>query len=269
MFNTVGMQLGGREVLHAVTTTLSGGELVGLIGANGSGKTTLMRLGAGLLHATTGQVNLAGQRPERTGHFGRPGRTGRRERARRLGYLPQGAPCHWPLEVSRLVALGRLPHLQPWQRPGDDDAAIVTRAMQHADVTALAQRDALSLSGGERARVMLARVLAGEPELLLADEPAAGLDPAHQLSLMQALHERSRDGMGVLVSLHDLGLAARFCDRLLLLRQGRLLADGKPAAVLTEARLAEGFGIEALTGVHDGQPYLVPWKALPGGDQRG
>lgn len=247
----VSARLGGREVLSAVSVQLAGGELVGLIGANGAGKSTLMRVAAGVLAASAGRVLLDGR--DALSQSGR-------QRARQLAYLPQGAPCHWPLPVERLVALGRLPHLQAWQRPGPVDDAAVKRAMQLADIGHLSGRDALSLSGGERARVMLARALAGEPALLLADEPVAGLDPAHQLAVMQTLRQRSRAGVGVLVSLHDLGLAARYCDRLWLLQQGRLLADDIPARVLQAPALAVAFGIEALQGEHDGEPWLVPWR---------
>lgn len=251
------VRFGERRILTEVGVGLAGGELVGLVGANGAGKSTLMRAMAGLIEPAAGRVRLDGVELHR-----QP----RRRRARLLAYLPQGAPCHWPLAVERLVALGRLPHLQPWQRPGRADRAAVARAMEQADVTAFARRDAQSLSGGERARVMLARALAGEPALILADEPIAGLDPSHQLGVMQTLQRRSRGGVGVLVSLHDLGLAARFCDRVLLLHQGRLLADGPPASVFEADRLAAAFQIEALRGEHQGEPYLVPWRRVAGAD---
>ena len=249
-FDAVRARLGGREVLSGVSAQLAAGELVGLIGANGAGKSTLMRVAAGVLAASGGRLLLGDSELQHQSG---------RQRARQLAYLPQGAPCHWPLPVARLVALGRLPHLQPWQRPGKADHAAVAWAMQQADVSHLAERDALSLSGGERARVMLARALAGEPTLLLADEPVAGLDPAHQLAVMRTLRERRQAGTGVLVSLHDLGLAARFCDRLWLLHKGRLLADGTPPDVLQPTHLVTAFGIEALQGAHQGEPWLVPW----------
>lgn len=255
-FDGLRVRFGDSVVLSQVSAGLSGGELVGLIGANGAGKSTLMRAAVGIIEPAAGCVKLDGVDLQRCA---------RRRRARQLAYLPQGAPCHWPLTVQRLVALGRLPHLQAWQRPGDEDRAAVARAMEQADVAFLAQRDTLSLSGGERARVMLARALAGEPALLLADEPTAGLDPAHQLAVMQTLRRRSRDGMGVLVSLHDLGLAARFCDRVLLLHRGRLLADGPPVSVLDARQLAAAFNIEALRGEHDGEPYLLPWRLVDAG----
>lgn len=251
----ISVKLGGQRVLDGVDIGVTGGELLGLIGANGAGKTTLMRVAAGLLRPLAGTWSLDGAPLQRLAA---------RRRAQRIAYLPQGAPCHWAMSVARLVALGRLPHLQAWQQPGAHDHAAVAAALEQADVAHLAERDALTLSGGERARVMLARALAGEPRLLLADEPVAGLDPEHQLRVMETLKSRVRAGMGVMVTLHDLGLAARFCDRLVLLNNGRLLAEGPPQQVLSPERLAEGFHIDALSGERDGRPWLVPWRVLPG-----
>jgi iron complex transport system ATP-binding protein len=250
----VSVELGGQRVLDQVDISIEGGELLGLIGANGAGKTTLMRVAAGLLQPLAGHWALDGT-PLR--------QLAARHRAQHIAYLPQGAPCHWAMSVSRLVALGRLPHLQPWQQPGAADHAAVATALTQADVGHLAERAALTLSGGERAREMLARALAGEPRLLLADEPVAGLDPEHQLRVMETLQSRVRDGMGVMVTLHDLGLAARYCDRLVLLKNGRLLTAGSPQDVLSPRYLADGFHIDALSGERDGRPWLVPWRGLP------
>jgi len=250
----ISVELGGQRVVDEVDIRIEGGELLGLIGANGAGKTTLMRVAAGLLQPLAGHWALDGT-PLR--------QLAARRRAQHIAYLPQGAPCHWAMSVNRLVALGRLPHLQPWQQPGATDHAAVATALAQADVGHLAERDALTLSGGERARVMLARALAGEPRLLLADEPVAGLDPEHQLRVMETLKSRVREGMGVMVTLHDLGLAARFCDRLVLLKQGRLLTAGPPRQVLSPRYLADGFHIDALSGELDGRPWLVPWRVLP------
>ncbi|HXG28067.1 MAG TPA: ABC transporter ATP-binding protein, partial [Nevskiales bacterium] len=157
----------------------------------------------------------------------------------------QGGQCHWPMPVAQVVALGRLPHRAPWARVPPADAAAVQRALQAADVAHLADRPVTQLSGGERARVLLARALAVEARVLLADEPTAGLDPAHQLGVMEVLRRRAQSGAGVVVVLHDLTLAARFCDRLLLLGEGRVVADGAAEQVLTEQNLAQVYGIEA------------------------
>jgi len=254
----VGVQLGGRPVLNSISSAIGDGELVGLIGANGCGKTTLLRVVATLLPPDQGQVSLDGKPMQQIA---------RRSRARQLAYLPQGADCHWPLPVRQLVTLGRLPWLRPWQRAGSNDTGQVQHAMAQADVLHLAERDALSLSGGERARVMLARALATGPQLLLADEPIAGLDPAHQLAVMSLLRRRADAGMTVLVSLHDLALALRYCDRLLVLQQGRLVADGDAAEVLDADLLASAFGIEALRGKHQGQATLQPWRQVGSGPE--
>jgi len=251
----VSVAFNGHTVVDRVSLALAGGELVGLIGPNGAGKTTLIRTLAGVLRPTAGTVSFDGtplaQLP-------------RRQLARRLAYMAQGADCHWPLTVERVVALGRLPHLAPWQGPGDNDRRAIGAALAAADLTDFAERRATSLSAGERARALLARALAVEPEALLADEPVAALDPGHQLDLMTLLHGRARAGAAVVVVLHDLSLAARFCHRLVLLHRGRVLAEGRPEDVLTAETLAEAYGIEALIGRQDGEPYVVPWRVVGG-----
>ncbi len=247
--------LGGRTVVDGVDLAVGEGEMVGLIGPNGAGKTTLLRAAAGLLAPSAGEIAVAG----------RPiGRHPRRALARLLAYLPQGGDCHWPVTAARVVALGRLPHLGPWRRPSPADDAAIRRALAAADVGHLAGRRVDALSAGERTRVMLARALATEPRLLLADEPVAALDPYHQLHVMELLRRRAAAGAGVLVVLHDLALAARFCDRLVLMRAGRRLAEGPPETVLTAARLAEAYAVEAAYGRRDGAMYLVPWRRLDG-----
>ncbi|TVR78387.1 MAG: ABC transporter ATP-binding protein [Rhodospirillales bacterium] len=253
----VAVRFGDHVALDDASVTVSRGEMIGLIGPNGAGKTTLLRVAAGLLRPAGGRVLLDG-RPIGTGD--------RRSRARLLAYLPQGAPCHWPLEVRRLVTLGRLPHLLPWQAPTGTDAEAVTSALDLADVGHLVGRDVLTLSGGERARVLLARALAVEPALLLADEPVSGLDPAHQLRVMTVLRARADAGTGVVVTLHDLGLAARFCRRLVVVDGGRVVADGTPADVLTPETLANVFRIRARVGTWQGSRYVVPWAVTDEGE---
>ncbi len=243
----------GRPVLNDLSLAVDGGEVVGLVGPNGAGKTTLLRTCAHLLPPHSGSVSLDERSLEKTP---------RRELARAIAFIASGAPCHWPMDVERLIALGRLPRLSPWAPPAAADAAAIRTAMELTDVVPFLGRATTELSDGERARVMLARALAGEPRLLLADEPVSGLDPQHQLTVMKVLADLAATGGAVLVTLHDLGLAARFCTRLVVLDQGRIVADGKPADVLGERILAEVFGIQALHGVRDGEPYLVPWAAL-------
>jgi iron complex transport system ATP-binding protein len=245
------VELSHRRVLDGVDFSLTGGELVGLLGPNGAGKTTLLRALAGLQPLQSGAVRVLDRG---IGDYAPA------ERARRLAYLPQGGQCHWPMPVAQVVALGRLPHRAPWARVPQADHAAVRRALQAADVAHLADRPATELSGGERARVLLARALAVEAQVLLADEPTAGLDPAHQLGVMEVLRARAQSGIGVVTVLHDLTLAARFCDRLLLLGEGRVVADGTAGQVLTEHNLAEVYGIEAHRAAAAEGLLLVPLR---------
>ena len=220
-----------------------------MIGPNGAGKSTIARAAVGLLPATAGRVLLDGRDVTAIP---------RATIARTIGYLPQGQTLHWPLTVERLVALGRLPHLAPFSRIGADDRAAIERAMTRADITHLARRTATELSGGERARVLLARALAVEAPILVADEPLAALDPEHQLQVMDLLSTEAADGHLVVAVMHDLNLAMRFCHRLLIISQGRLIADGAPDAVLTPENLRDVYRIAAWSGEADGQRVIVP-----------
>ena len=244
------VSLGRRPVLSGIDLDLRRGAVTGLIGPNGAGKTTLLRALAGILPAA-GAVVLDGRTLARWS---------RRELARTIAYLAQDAPCSWPMAAGRIVALGRLPHLAAWQRPSAEDARAIEQALGEADVLHLAERNVLTLSGGERARVMLARALASGPRFLLADEPVAGLDPAHQLQVMMLLKARTEAGMGIIVTLHDLTLAGRFCDRIVVIADGRIKADGSPDDVLTANLLASVFALRAAHGQHGGRRFIVPWE---------
>jgi iron complex transport system ATP-binding protein len=234
----LGVVLGGRAVLHDVSACVEAGQFVGVLGPNGAGKSTLVKALLGLVPAS-GSVEID-DRPIAS--------LDRARIARQIAYLPQGQTLHWPLSVERLVALGRLPHLAPYSRIGAADREAIARAMQIAEVTHLAERTATALSGGERARVLLARALAVEAPALIADEPLASLDPAHQLHGMEILQGLARSARLVIAVLHDLNLAMRFCDRLLVLDAGRLAADGPPETVLTPDLLARVYGITAHFG---------------------
>ncbi|WP_423603784.1 ABC transporter ATP-binding protein [Sphingomonas sp. MS122] len=239
--------LGRRTVVDAVDMALAPGRLIGIIGPNGAGKSTLVRALLGLL-PYQGEVELDGVEI---------GSLSRARIARQLAYLPQGQALHWPLSVERLVGLGRLPHLAPMSRISEADAAAVERAMARADVLHLRGRVATELSGGERARVLLARALAVEARGLIVDEPLASLDPGHQIDVMELLRLEAAAGALVVTILHDLTMAARYCDRLLLMHRGRLLADGAPVEVLSEANLHDVYGIRAwIEG--DRAPLVVP-----------
>jgi ABC-type cobalamin/Fe3+-siderophores transport system ATPase subunit len=255
----ISVMIDARTILDRIGVTIRRGELVGLIGPNGAGKTTLLRVLANLLKANAGTValdavNLAHIPPARL--------------ARRLAYLAQGAPAHWPLRVDKVVALGRLPHLAWWQQPGADDRAIIAHAMRMAEVEHLRERVVTTLSGGERMRVLLARIFASQPELILADEPVAALDPYHQLQVMELLRahahrvDADRPQGAVLAVLHDLNLAARFCDRLILLAGGRLICAGSVREVLSQRHLHSVYGIEALSFEHGEQFTVIPWQRI-------
>ena len=226
---------GEKTLLNNVSLSLAPGELVGLVGPNGAGKTTLLRLLANLLEPASGEIFWE-NRPV--------GQLSPAERARFLAYLPQGAPAHWPLAVERVIELGRIPHRAWWQQLSPEDAQAVEQAMIDADVDALRGRVVTTLSGGERARVMLARIFATRPRVIVADEPVASLDPYHQLQVMQALRERAQLGDGVLVVLHDLDLAARYCDRLVLLHQGAVACEGSARDAIEHPALAAAYGVD-------------------------
>jgi iron complex transport system ATP-binding protein len=249
------VDLGRRRVLRDVNATLAGGGLIGIVGPNGAGKSTLVRAVLGLVPPREGAIRLDGEDVA-----GLP----RRRLARALSYLPQGQTLHWPLSVERLVALGRLPHLGPLSRLREADRQAITAAMERADVIDLAGRVATELSGGERARAMLARALAVGAPGLIVDEPLASLDPGHQIDVMELLAREAEGGALVVAVLHDLTMAARYCRRLLLIGNGALVADGAPAEVLTSERLRAVYGITALVDVQGQSPLVVPLGRVEG-----
>jgi iron complex transport system ATP-binding protein len=230
----ISFRYGAPPVLHDVSASVATGEVVGLIGPNGAGKTSLLRLMASLLTPASGEVRWGGRLLASIPAL---------ERARLLAYLAQGSPAHWPLAVERVVELGRIPHRAWWQGLSIDDRAAIDQAISRADIQHLKGRLVTTLSGGERARVMLARVFATQPSVILADEPVASLDPFHQLQVMGALREHAMGGGAVVVVLHDLNLAARFCDRLVLLDSGRIAAQGPVWEVLRDPVLAAAFSV--------------------------
>ncbi|MET3598445.1 ABC transporter ATP-binding protein [Martelella mangrovi] len=238
------VRIGGRAIVDNVAFSVGHGELVGLIGPNGAGKSTLLRACLGLIEASGDvsllQMPLAQMTPL--------------QRARVVAYLPQDHEIAWAVAVRRVVGLGR----QPWRESGEAGGQIVARAMERMGVDTLAERRADTLSGGERARVLIARALAQTTPLLVADEPVAGLDPAHQIALMEVFVSLLREGRSVVCSLHDLGLAARWCTRLVMLSEGRVVAEGTPETVLTAENLRRVYGVEAFFGHADGGPVVMP-----------
>jgi len=245
--------LAGRLVLDDVSLALSSGHLVALVGPNGAGKTTLLRAMAGLV-PSEGAIEVGGAALSSLTL---------RERARHFAYLPQGHIVHWPLPARDIVALGRYPHgtTDP-ARLTPKDAEAVLRAMQATDVVEFSERRVTELSGGERSRVALARVLAVEAPVILADEPTASLDPRHQFDVMKSLRASADKGVLVIVVTHDLGLAARFADTVLVFSDGRLVSQGAPAEALSETTMGEVFRISAYRAEYQCEAVIVPWAEI-------
>lgn len=229
------------ERVKNLSIELHRGEILGLIGPNGSGKSTFLHALVGLENYT-GKIESAGEGLESYS---------RAQRARLIGLQPQAISSAWPISVKDVVTLGRI----PW---GDEDADEINQAMQLAGINDFADRRVDHLSGGERARVWLARVLAGQPQILLADEPVANLDIHFQLSVMNVLKNYAAQEHGVIVALHDLSLAARYCDKLCLLKNGECIAVGSPAEVLTESLLHSVYEVEVDVDLNRTPPVVLP-----------
>jgi iron complex transport system ATP-binding protein len=245
------VQRGSTTLLADVNLALRPGEVLGVLGPNGAGKSTLLGALCGELKPSHGQV-LLDHRPLNDWAGA--------ERAKRLAVLPQTSTLNFAFRVEEVVGMGRLPHASGQAQ----DAEIIRRALEAADILHLLGRSYLALSGGERQRVHLARVLAqlwpaGTEQMLLLDEPTSMLDPLHQHTTLQATRAFVANGASALVILHDLNLAARYCDRLLLLHNGRPHALGRPQEVLTVASLRDLFGLEVLVQQHPerGHPLIV------------
>ncbi|MGW5655250.1 ABC transporter ATP-binding protein [Streptomyces humi] len=242
----------GRVVVDDITLAPAPGETVGLLGPNGSGKSTLLRLLAGVLAPTSGVVTLDG----------RPlSGTGRRATARRIATVGQHAHTQAELTVRDVVALGRIPHRRAWTTATTADTEAVTAALERTGLTERAGQSWHTLSGGERQRAQIARALAQQPRELLLDEPTNHLDIQHQLDLMELVA-----GLPVttVVALHDLNLAAMYCDRLLVLREGRAVAEGTPGDVLTPDLIRQVYGVHAEVGAGHGHPVIRFLRTRPG-----
>lgn len=234
----------GREVLSGVSFSVGEGEFLGLVGPNGSGKSTLLRVLLGLLKPAAGEVLLKGDAIQALS---------REEVARRSAFLPQGAHADFAFTSREIVAMGRTPWLGRFRPAGPEDRAAVAEAMRETRTEPFADRAITELSGGERQRVFLARAFAQGAPVLVLDEPNANLDLLHAFHLVDLVQARVRRGAAAVAALHDLNLAARVCDRIGVLRAGRLVALGKPAGVLTPELLRKVFEVRArVTGDGDG-----------------
>jgi cobalamin transport system ATP-binding protein len=254
------VRYGDRTALQRVSLEVRAGEFVALTGPNGSGKSSLLRAALGLVPAAGGSVRLAGAPV---------GELSVRERARRVAWVPQEEIPRDNVRVLEYALFGRYAHVPPFARESSHDRALAWAALRDADLADRAASGVLELSGGERQRLLLARALLQSDRLLLLDEPTAHLDIGHELDLLDRVRRRVRSSGGaVLAAMHDLNLAARFADRIVVLSRGRRIEDGPPAEVLTPALLREVWGVDAdlRRDPRHGLPYLVPH--LPGGAER-
>lgn len=242
----LGVTIGSTTVLAGIDLAFAAGTVTAVVGPNGAGKSTLLTCLAGLRAPSSGEVRLDGAPLAEI----RP-----RPRARRLAFLPQTPEIAWAVQARTLVGLGRTPFVGARGLTAQDEAA-VDRAMTAAGVQALSDRAVDTLSGGERARVLIARALAGDPEWLLADEPLTGLDPAHQLDAAALLRRLADGGAGVVVTLHDLSMALRLADRIVVLTQGEVLADDVAARALTPQVIRSAYGVEATLSEGPAGPFI-------------
>lgn len=250
-FDRVRVRLGGNAVLDDVSLELQAGEFLGVIGPNGAGKSTLVRAATGIVPLEAGEVLIEGRALHSYSS---------QALARRVAVVQQLPEAPATMTVTELVALGRTPHLGFLTRESARDRTVVMQAMERAGCAALAERTLGTLSGGQRRRAFVARALAQEPAILLLDEPTANLDPNAQAELCILVRALVESGVAVLAVIHDLTLAAAFCDRLVLLDAGGVVASGRPVEVLTEARLRETYGalVSVITHPETGLPVVTP-----------
>ncbi|MGI9220483.1 MAG: ABC transporter ATP-binding protein [Woeseiaceae bacterium] len=247
------IRAGDTELVRSASVTLRTGELVAILGPNGAGKTSLLRAMIGAADTANGSVRLDQNELETLSIT---------ERAKLISYLPQRRPLAWPNKVRDIVALGRFAHGAALGRLSAKDAAAVDHAISTCDLETLADRTADTLSGGEIARVHFARAMAARAPLLIADEPTAALDPLHQLGIAQLIRDFVATGGGALVVLHDVALAARFADRLIWMRDGRVVTEGPPQETLSTELMYDIYGVRAHVA-HDERGFDVRIEATP------
>lgn len=245
------LHINGNSILHNINFRCGEGEIIGLIGPNGAGKTSLLKILAHVQTDFSGEY-FFNQLP--VSHYNA------QTLAREFGYLAQDATAHWPLKVRKLIELGRLPFQGMVSGLTAADRQAVTHAARQTEVEHLYERVATTLSGGERTRVFLARLFATQPKVIFADEPIAALDPYHQLHIMEILQQHARQGGSVIVVLHDLNMASRFCDRLVLMHQGGIVGEGSIDDLLQDQLIQKTYGIELQIFCNESGYALTPWQ---------
>ncbi|RLG32889.1 ABC transporter ATP-binding protein [Methanosarcinales archaeon] len=247
----VGFGYSNMPVLRNVNIELAESEILGVVGPNGAGKSTLLRCIDRILIPQKGCIMLDGRDIREIS---------RMELARKIGYVPQDGSQIFPATVFDTVLMGRRPHLG-W-RSSERDTEKVLETLKILNIEDLAMRDINELSGGQQQKVFIARALTQEPELLLLDEPTSNLDIRHQLEVMEIVKRVVRErGISAIMAIHDLNLASRYADRIIMMNGGRVYAEGEPSSVLNEENIRHVYGVEAKLSNHDGRPYIVPVRA--------
>ena len=249
--SNISLAIQDKKILDDISLEIDSGKIVGLIGPNGAGKTSLLKILANVEDRYTGQYSFNEKQINEYAS---------KDLAKRFGYLPQDATAHWPLKVQRLIELGRLPYQGYSKQLSSEDIKAVSEASKLTEVEHLSDRIATTLSGGERTRVFLARLLAAKPEIIFADEPIAALDPYHQLHIMEILQAHAKNGGTVVVVLHDMSLAARFCDELVLLDKGRLIKTGEITDLLKDELLQQTYGVNLKLFCEESSYSITPWS---------
>ncbi|MHC4661806.1 MAG: ABC transporter ATP-binding protein [Planctomycetota bacterium] len=248
---------GAEPVLQEASVEVAPGDFIGIVGPNGAGKSTLLRLLAGLLVPASGEVVFDGKNISSMPRI---------ETARVIGYLPQAVVSSFSFRVLEIVLMGRYPHLGAFGFESDADRGIAEKALEATGTAQFAARPFSELSGGERQRVLIASVIAQEPEIFLLDEPTAALDLKHQVTIYELLSKQAVGGTGVVVVTHDLNLAAQFCRRLVLLVDGKVAAVGAPGEVVTPEKIREIYGDNIIVGKNPetGMPTVLPVRKKNG-----
>ena len=248
---------GSRMILKDISTSVCSGNVLGVLGPNGTGKTTFIKCINRILEPSTGEILLGGVNIRNMKH---------RDIARKIAYVPQYGYSFFPINVIDTVMLGRAPYAV--QHYTEEDEKVVFRILQQMQLEKFAFRNIMAMSGGERQRVLIARALAQDPKVIILDEPTSSLDPYNQLFILQTIQALAKnDNLIVVVIIHDLNLAAMYCDRLLMLKDGYVFAQGTPSEVLTSENIRGMYGVNTEITEKDDTPYVRLLKLLPAGSE--